>query len=144
MRIFQTEDGYKFYLQADGRLTDHPNPENADLVENSFCEFIKNDPNFIEVTETKQPTKGNRTMQTIIVYLINGVDEQTFETTDDALEYLIEAGHLDATLALIEYDGAGSASVFDHSVLSGMVSGYLTERETEKENDKALASRNPL
>jgi len=83
-------------------------------------------------------------MQTIIVYLVNGVDEQTFETTDDALEYLIEAGHLDATLALIEYDGAGSASVFDHSVLSGMVSGYITERETEKANDKALASRNPL
>jgi hypothetical protein len=83
-------------------------------------------------------------MQTIIVYLINGVDEQTFESTDDALGYLIEAGHIDATLALIDYDGAGSASVFDHSQLSGMVSDYLTERETEKANDKALASRNPL
>ena len=54
MRIFQTEDGYKFYLQADGRLTDHPNPENADLVVNSFCEFIKHNPSFIEVMPKKE------------------------------------------------------------------------------------------
>jgi hypothetical protein len=82
-------------------------------------------------------------MQTIIVYLINGVDEQTFETTDDALEYLIEAGHLDATLALIEYDGAGSASVFDHSVLSGMVSGYITDRKESEAEQARLESEIP-
>jgi hypothetical protein len=82
-------------------------------------------------------------MQTIIVYLINGVDEQTFESTDDALEYLIEAGHLDATLALIEYDGAGSASVFDHSVLSGMVSGYITDRKESEAEQARLESEIP-
>ena len=53
MRIFQTEDGYKFYLQWDGSLTDHPNPENTDLVFNSFCEFIKNNPNYVEIKETE-------------------------------------------------------------------------------------------
>ena len=41
MKIYQTEDGYKFYLQWDGSLTDHPNAENSDLVFNSFSELDK-------------------------------------------------------------------------------------------------------
>ena len=53
MRIFKTEDGYTFYLQADGSLTDRPNPENTDLVFNSFCEFIKHNPNYVEIKETE-------------------------------------------------------------------------------------------
>ena len=32
MRTFQTEDGYKFYEQPDGTLTDDPDPERADMM----------------------------------------------------------------------------------------------------------------
>ena len=53
MRIYRTEDGYTFYLQADGSLTDRPNPENTDLVFNSFREFIKHNPNYVEIKETE-------------------------------------------------------------------------------------------
>ncbi len=39
MRTFQTEDGYKFYEQPDGNLTDTQDPADADLTYNSLDEL---------------------------------------------------------------------------------------------------------
>ena len=34
-----TEDGYKFWMQPNGSMTSHPNPEEADLTFESLEEF---------------------------------------------------------------------------------------------------------
>ena len=39
MRTFQTEDGYKFFEQPDGKLTDTEDPDNADLTYNNLDEL---------------------------------------------------------------------------------------------------------
>jgi hypothetical protein len=39
MRRFQTTDGYIFYEQPDGTMTDHADPELADLLYTNLAEL---------------------------------------------------------------------------------------------------------
>ena len=38
---YRTSDGYVFYQQKDGTMTDHENPEMSDLVFNSLDDLTK-------------------------------------------------------------------------------------------------------
>lgn len=53
MRVFRTSDGYKFYEQPDGTLTDNRDPEFADMTYANL-EMLKRY-NFVEeVTDEEQ------------------------------------------------------------------------------------------
>jgi hypothetical protein len=50
MKVYQTSDGYKFYVQSNGVVTDTPNIDDCDLMFDSVEELFYTDPNTKEVT----------------------------------------------------------------------------------------------
>ena len=40
MKLYVTSDGWPFYTQPDGNLTDTPDPDNYDLGYNSYAEMM--------------------------------------------------------------------------------------------------------
>ena len=52
MKIYMTEDGYKFFLLEDGRLVDNLDPDVCDMSFNSFEEFMEaTEHSAIEITQ---------------------------------------------------------------------------------------------
>ena len=80
-------------------------------------------------------------MQVIVIYAGNMVHETAFESMDSALDYLISEEY-DAD-ALIEYDGAGFASVFDGALLSSIMTSHIQDIQDEVANEKAMAAGYP-
>ena len=79
-------------------------------------------------------------MQIIILYS-DGPDAKTFDCIENALDYLIGEEY-DAE-ALIEYDGAGCASVFDGALLSSIMTSHIQDHYVELVNEKAMAAGYP-
>ena len=79
-------------------------------------------------------------MQIIILHS-DGPDARTFDCIENALDYLIGEEY-DAD-ALIEYDGAGFASVFDGALLSSIMTSHIQDIQDEVANEKAMAAGYP-
>lgn len=54
MDTLKTEDGYTLHIQPEGRVTDHPDPQLADLSWNSVDDCVR------ETGARKQPEGGSK------------------------------------------------------------------------------------
>ncbi len=80
-------------------------------------------------------------MKVIVIYAGNMVHETAFESMDSALDYLTESGWIPE--CIIEYDGAGFASVFDGALLSSIMRSHIQDIQDEVANEKAMAAGYP-
>ena len=60
MKMYLTSDGWPFYLQGDGTLTDTPDPDNCDLVYDNIDQMLMWDDEAREasLTERKRYARG--------------------------------------------------------------------------------------